>query len=104
MAGYGDKPYGLNDVKLYDDDGTNEVDLPVSATLKFTPRVGSGELYGDDGLQAVAGSVEALEWELEAGGISLEAWAKLSGLSVTEAGTTPNRTMTLEVDSGQNMP
>lgn len=104
MAGYGDKPYGLNDVKLYDDDGTNEVDLPVSATLKFTPRVGSGELYGDDGLQAVAGSVEALEWELEAGGISLEAWAKLSGLSVTEAGTTPNRTMTLDVDSGQNMP
>ena len=104
MAGYGDKPYGLNDVKLYDDDGTNEVDLPVSTTLKFTPRVGSSELYGDDGVQSVAGMVEALEWELEAGGISLEAWAKLTGLSASEAGTTPNRTMSLTVDAGQNMP
>jgi hypothetical protein len=104
MAGYGDKPYGLNDVKLYDDDGTNEVDLPVSTTLKFSPRVGSGELYGDDGVQSVAGIVEALEWELEAGGISLEAWAKLTGLTASETGSTPNLVMTLAVDAGDNMP
>jgi hypothetical protein len=41
---------------------------------------------------------------LEAGGISLEALAKLTGLTAASAGSAPNRTLTLSADAGAQMP
>lgn len=102
--GYGDKPFGLRDVKLTDIGGTTQVDLPAARTLKFSERVRSGELTGDDALKAVVAFAEALEWSLESGGISLEAYALITGRTATEAGTTPNQTNTLTGQAGDVFP
>lgn len=87
-------PFGLRDVKLipYTDatatvlDDTL-VDLPFSRTLSFTEAEDFEDLRGDDQLVTSHGSGPWVEWELEAGGISLEAWAVMSGGVVTVEGT-----------------
>jgi hypothetical protein len=104
MSGYGDKPFGLRDVKLTNLAGDTQVDLPASQTLSFSERIRSGELSGDDSLKAVVAYAEAAEWSLEAGGISLEAYAMLTGRTATEAGTTPNKTNTLTGSAGDVFP
>ena len=101
---FGDKPFGLRDVKLTSIDGTVQVDLPASRTLKFSERIRSGELTGDDSVVAVVAFAEAVEWELEAGGISLEAYALMTGRTATAAGTTPNQTVTLTGSAGDAFP
>jgi hypothetical protein len=102
---YGNDPFGLYDVKLTNIGGTVvQVDLPAAQTLKFTERVKSGELMGDDAIKAVAAYTEAVEWSLEAGGISLEAYALITGRTATESGTTPTRTKTLTGRAGAHYP
>jgi hypothetical protein len=101
---YGDKPFGLRDVKLTNLAGTTQVDLPVARTLGYTERVKSGELSGDDALQSVVAFLEAIEWELENGGIPLEALSIITGRTATEAGTTPNRTLTMTASAGAKFP
>jgi hypothetical protein len=100
---FGDKPFGLRDVKVVGSSGS-AVDLPSARTLSFNERVRSGELSGDDKTVAVVAYADAVEWQLEAGGISLEAYAELTGRSVVTAGTTPNQTKTLTGDGGDVFP
>jgi len=104
MAGYGDKPFGLRDVKLTNLAGTSQVDLPVGRILSFKERVKSGELSGDDQIAAVVAISEAVEWSLEAGGISLEAYALMTGRSVSTASSSPTETTTLTGDSQEAFP
>lgn len=104
MAGFGDKPFGLRDLKITNLAGTTQQDLPSGMTLKFKERLINGELHGDDSVVAVVAIVDALEWELEAGGISLEALAIMTGRTAVAAGVTPNRTVTLSGNAGDNMP
>ncbi len=104
MSDYGDKPFGLRDIKLTNIGETSQVDLPASQTLSFGERVVSGELTGDDALKAVVAFAEALEWSLEAGGISLEAYALMTGRTNTESGSTPNQTNTLTGSAGDVFP
>ena len=104
MAGYGDKPFGLRDLKLTKIDGSVQVDLPYGMTLSFKERVTSGELRGDDATVSIVAITDAAEWSIEAGGISLEAYALMTGRSVVTAGTTPNRTTTLSANAGDNFP
>ena len=91
---YGSKAFGLREVVLEDVGGGNEVELPVAQTLMFSERVVSGELAGGDAVAALVSYPDALEWSLEAGGIPLAAWAKMTGRTAVESGTTPNRTTT----------
>lgn len=100
---FGNKPFGLNDVKLVPTTGS-AVDLPAARTLSFTERTVNGELRGDDSLVSVVAVSEAVEWELEAGGISLEAYALMTGRTVTAAGTTPSSTATLKGSAGKHFP
>lgn len=87
-------PFGLRDVQFvpYTDftattlDDTL-VDLPYARTLSFSESEDFEDLRGDDQLVTTHGSGSWVEWELEAGGISLEAWAVLSGGIVTVSGT-----------------
>lgn len=104
MAGFGDKPFGLRDIKLTNAAGTTQVDLPSAMKMTFRERLTSGEMRGDDVTKSVVAITDALEWELEAGGISLEAYALMSGRTVSSAGTTPNRTVTLTGVAGDNYP
>ena len=98
---FGEKPFGLRDVKLVSTSGTpTQVDQPAARTLSFNERVKSGELSGDDKTLAVVAFSDAIEWELEAGGISLDAYALMTGRTVVEEGTTPSQTRTMTGSGG----
>lgn len=91
-------PYGVRDIKLtqYTDAvgttlNTSSVDLPYIQTLNFTEAEEFQELRGDDKVITTRGRGSQVNWSLEAGGLSTQAWAVVTGGSVTETGTAPNR-------------
>lgn len=98
------KPYGLSDVKITSNDGLTQVDLPASTKLSFKERVKSAEGPGDDMLSTVVSVRDAVEWELEATGLPLEALAVMYGLSTSTTGVTPNQIKTLNHDGGTRLP
>jgi hypothetical protein len=102
--GFGDRPFGLRDIKVTDIAGVSQADLPAAQQMTFKPRFISGELRGDDSLQSVVAFVEAYEFEIMAGGIDLDALAIITGETVTDAGVTPNQTRTFTVSAGDSMP
>jgi|SoiMethySBSTD1v2_1073268.scaffolds.fasta_scaffold24247_11 hypothetical protein len=92
-------PYGIRDIKLATVSATGvvggtTVDLPNARTLSFEESEDFEELWGDDKKVATKGAGSVIEWELEAGGISLEALAIIAGGTVTSSGTTPNQVKT----------
>lgn len=95
---FGDKalPYGLRDVKIYPVDpvtgkrtATSGVDLPASRTFSFKPTQNHNQLEGDDIIQDSHGDAVTVEWDLEAGGISIPAYKIIFGGTSTLTGTTP---------------
>lgn len=87
-------PFGLRDVglKLLSADGLTpgtKVDLPIVQTFSFSEEEDFTELRGDDAYQATHGSGPKGSWDLEAGGISLDAYAIIAGGTVTVSGVTP---------------
>lgn len=91
-------PYGLRDVKLIKYPslaatvfGTTLVDLPVARTFSFNDTEDFEELRGDDTLVTSHGQGATVEWELESGGISFEAYAILAGGTIIESGISPNQ-------------
>jgi hypothetical protein len=85
-------PYGLRDVKLraYTAATTlaaTAIDLPNSRTLSFEEAEEFQELRGDDQVVASRGSGPSISWDLESGGISLEAYQTMNGGTVTVSGT-----------------
>ena len=104
MAGYGDLPFGLRQIALYSADGTGKVLVPATMMLHVTPLLRSQRFDADGRLVGAVSYVAGAEWELEAGGISLEALAKLTGLSAATAGSAPSRTLTLSADAGVVLP
>lgn len=87
-------PYGLRDVRItpYNTAGVlgTPVDLPNARTFSFEESEDFEELRGDDRVVATRGQGPTVGWELEAGGISLEAYVVLNGGAIVETGTTPN--------------
>lgn len=104
MSGYGEKPFGIRDIKLTDITGTTQVDLPNERVMSFSERLVSGELRGEGKTVAAVSEVDAVEFDLEAGGISLEAYALMSGRTVTIAGTSPDETTTLTGSGAERYP
>jgi len=94
----------LNDLKLTNIAGDTQVDLPAARRLAIQERVTTGEIRGDDKLMEVVSISDALEWELESGGISLDAYALMTGRTATETGTTPSRTNTLTLSGAECFP
>lgn len=104
-------PYGMRDIKLtrYTDAtatvlDTTPVDLPVARTLSFSESEDFSALRGDDEVVANHGAGPIVEWELESGGISFDAWSVLSGGDVIESGLSPNRTRKIKKNTGQSRP
>lgn len=88
-------PYGLRDVKVAPidpADGTvgTMVDLPNSQTLSFTENEDFQELRGDDKVVAKRGNGPTVDWELDNGGISLEAYVIMNGGTLEVSGVTPS--------------
>ena len=100
MVDYADKPWVLVDVKITNLAGDTQVDLPAAQELSFKERVVSAELRGDGATLAVGTMPDAVEWSLSSGGIPLEAYELMTGRTVTESGTTPNRTNTMPGQMG----
>jgi hypothetical protein len=89
-------PYGLRDVKVTPISqagvlGT-PVDLPNARTFSFEENEDFEELRGDDKVVATRGQGASVGWELESGGISLEAYAVINGGTVVSSGVAPNQT------------
>lgn len=101
---YGEFPFGINDIKVTDISGTTQVDLPNAQRITFNPVLITGQLRGDDKRVASVARLEALDWEMDAGGISLEALAIITGKPVVTGGTTPNETKTVTLEGGDNLP
>jgi hypothetical protein len=101
-------PYGLRDVKLIPllSDGTfgTGVDLPVSQTFSFSEAEEFQELRGDDRVVAVHGQGPTVEFDLEAGGISLEAWKVLTGGTLEATGVTPSQVKALTKKTTDSRP
>lgn len=104
-------PYGIRDVKLtpYEDAagrvlGDTSIDLPNMQTFSFSETEEFQELRGDDRIVTTRGQGAQVEWELEAGGISISAWKTFSGGEVIEAGTTPNRKIILRKRGSDSRP
>lgn len=87
-------PYGLRDIKVATLDAAGVkgtlVDLPAAQTLEFEETTTEQELRGDDVVKAKRASVNAVEWSLDAGGISFEAMVVIAGGTVSSTGTTPS--------------
>ena len=98
------KPFGLSDVKLTSIDGSVQADLPASTKLTFKERVKSAEGPGDDMLSVVVAVRDAVEWELEATGLPLEALAVMYGTTTGTTGSTPNQVKTLSQAGGVRLP
>jgi hypothetical protein len=71
------------------------VALPNSQVFSFTESEEFEDLRGDDRLQTSHGKGPQIDWELTAGGISLDAYYVLAGgQTVTTTGVTPNQIKT----------
>lgn len=104
-------PYGIRDAKLtpYTDAQGNvldneSIDLPNMQTLSFSESEEFAELRGDDRLITTRGQGSQVDWSLEAGGISIKAWAIMSGGTVIETGLTPNRKIILRKKATDTRP
>jgi hypothetical protein len=104
MTGYGEKPFGIRDIKLTPYGGGTQVDLPNEREMSFNEELVSGELRGGGMTVAAVSEVDKVAFDLEAGGISLEAYALMSGRTATESGSTPNRTNTLSGSGADRYP
>lgn len=88
-------PYGMRDVKItpYSAAGVlgTPVDLPAMQTFSWSEAEEFATLRGDDTTVAIRGRGATGTWEVEAGGISLEAFVVFAGGTITNSGTTPAR-------------
>lgn len=89
-------PYGLRDVSVYSVNATTgvkgtKVDLPNGRVFSFDESEDFDELRGDDKVITTRGKGASVDWDLEAGGISLEALAVINGGTVATSGVTPSQ-------------
>lgn len=93
-------PYGLRDVRItpYTSDAATTlgtaVDLPYGRTFSFSEAEEFVELRGDDKIITTRGKGASVDWDLESGGLSLEALKVFAGGAIVETGTTPNQKKT----------
>lgn len=98
-------PFGIRDVKIipFTDENLETlgepIDLPNMQTFSFTEAEDFTELRGDDKLVTMRGNGSHVEWELEAGGLSLEAVRAMYGGAITETGVAPDTVVQLRKKS-----
>ena len=104
-------PYGIRDIKItpYSDTagtvlGATIIDLPNAQTLSFSEAESFDTLRGDDRVVTTHGQGSTVDGELDAGGVSLDAWSAFCGGVVTETGTTPNRVTVMRKAATTNRP
>lgn len=93
-------PYGLRDVRLrnftdaaWTTPGTG-IDLPFAQTFSFSEAEDFETLRGDDATVTTRGKGPNVDWELDSGGLPLDALKVMAGGTVTTTGVTPNQVKT----------
>lgn len=104
MSDYGNRTFGLRDIKVTNIGGTVQADFPAAQQLTFRVRLRSGELSGDDALLSVVSFVEAAEISFGEGGVDLDAMAIMTGLGATVTGSSPNEATTMTMSAGDALP
>lgn len=107
-------PYGLRDIKVtpytdatgtvLDDADDASIDLPNARTLSFSEAEDFEELRGDDRTVTTRGKGATVEWEIESGGISLEAWQVMTGGEIIDSGIAGARKRVLRKRGSQARP
>lgn len=93
-------PFGMRDTKVtpYTTDASTTlgtgVDQPNARTLSFTEAEDYEELRGDDKVVAIRGLGATVEWDMEAGGISVPAYKSMNGGTTVTTGVTPAQVTT----------
>ncbi len=98
------RPFGLRQITVVPLPSGTAVALPAAMTLSFKEALTSGELRGNDATVSVVAITDKVEWELEAGGISLEAIKVMTGRTIALTGTTPNQVNTVLARAGDTYP
>lgn len=75
--------FGLKQVVITDSAGANPVTLPAGMVLRVQESYEDADFTAEGLRVAQRALLTGLEWDIEAGGISLDAWAKLTGRSKT---------------------
>lgn len=103
-------PFGMREIELTPfttDQATvygTPVLLPVARKMTWSDTESFTDLRGGDAVVASRGSGPSVEWELEAGGIDLEAYAVIAGGSVATTGIAPNQIKTYSKNSSATRP
>lgn len=104
-------PFGLRKVKIrgYTTPAAialkaQGIQLPNSRTFSFTETEEFETLRGDDSDVATHGAGPQVQWELEAGGYSMEAVAEIYGGTITETGAPGSRTKKLRKKKSDQRP
>jgi len=94
-------PFGVRDTKVtsYTTQAAttlsgSSTDSPNARSMSFSEAEDYEELRGDDKLISIVGLGASVEWEMEAGGISVPAFKVMNGGSSTTTGVTPNQITT----------
>lgn len=93
-------PFGMRDTKVtpYTTGAATTlgtgVDQPNARTLSFSESEDYEELRGDDKVVAIRGLGPSVEWEMEAGGISIPAYKSMNGGTTATSGVAPNQVTT----------
>lgn len=94
-------PFGMRDTKVtgYTTSQAttlegSSTDSPNARTLSFSESEDYEELRGDDKVVAIRGLGASVEWEMEAGGISIPAYKSMNGGTAATTGVTPNQVTT----------
>jgi hypothetical protein len=91
--------FGLSKIIIVSMDGLTVAPLPSARTLEFEEEVVTGDSTGDDQISAIATIPVAVKGKIEKGGISLDAFAIMTGHTYTPSGSTPNQVGTFNADS-----
>ena len=91
--------FGLNELVVVSMDGLLQSALPSARTLEFEEMVVTGESTGDDQVNAIATIPVGVKGKIEKGGLSLEAYAIITGHTYGATGVTPNQVGTFTADS-----
>lgn len=90
-------PFGMRDIKvtpftnIVTETLGTPVTLPAARTLGFTEAEDFEVLRGNDKNITSRGLGATVEWELEGGGLSMEAYKTIVGGTLTETGVTPSQ-------------
>lgn len=96
------RPFGLREITVKRSGAP--VKLPAAMTLSFKEVLNSGEMHGNDATQAVVAVADKVEWSLESGGISLEAFTEMTGRAIVLSGTGTTEVNTMTARAGDIYP